>query len=63
MAEIQLVFDRNYRLKEVVALDTNENYRRITFSALKINPRLALSNFEFQPPEEVEIIDKTKESP
>lgn len=63
IAELQIVFDTGYQIKQFVTVDQNGSYRKLTFSNLKLNPGLSRSDFIFKIPEGVEIIDKTKETP
>lgn len=63
ISEIQIAFGSNYLIKEFVIVENNGNFRRIRFSNLQTNPDITASDFIFQIPKGVEIIDKTGEKP
>ncbi|MCP4298578.1 MAG: outer membrane lipoprotein carrier protein LolA [Proteobacteria bacterium] len=58
LLELQIGYDRNsFEIKQFVVVDEQGNYRRITFSKVNINLKMDLKSFEFQVPNEMEIID------
>jgi len=63
IAEIQISVGADSQIKQFVVLENNGNYRKISFQAIDTKPGLQPSDFSFDAPEGVEIIDKTKENP
>ncbi|NQU63004.1 MAG: outer-membrane lipoprotein carrier protein LolA [SAR324 cluster bacterium] len=61
ISEIQMSFDATYQRKQIVIVDLNLNYRKFTLSMLDSQPHLSVADFEFSPPDGVEIIDKTED--
>ncbi len=59
IAEIQLAFAADFRIKQFVIVETNRNYRKIELLKLDFRPRLSPADFEFKIPHGVEIIDKS----
>ncbi|MCP4754239.1 MAG: outer membrane lipoprotein chaperone LolA [Proteobacteria bacterium] len=61
ISELQIAFDTNAnQIRQFVIIDGNRNYRKITFSKMKSNPELDPSEFEFNIPEGMEVIDGTQ---
>jgi len=59
IAEIQIAFTADFRIKQFVIVETNRNYRKIKLLKLDFHPRLSLADFDFKIPHGVEIIDKS----
>ncbi len=59
IAEIQVAFTADFRIKQFVIVETNRNYRKVELLDLDFHPRLSLADFEFKIPDGIEIIDKS----
>ena len=56
--EIQVAFDKNrHYIKQFVIIDANQNYRKISFSNINLNPDFQESQFVFIITEGTEVID------
>jgi len=56
--EIQVGFDRKkFYIRQFVIFDANQNYRKISFSELSLNPDYRESDFQFAVTEDMEVIE------
>lgn len=54
---------KDFLVREAKLTDPLGNINKLTFSEIKLNPKLDDKIFSFQPPQGVEVITSTKESP
>lgn len=56
-SELQLSFEKHsHKIAQLVIIDQNGNYRKITFNRMVDNPPINESDFEFQVTEDMEVI-------
>lgn len=58
LVELQLGVDKkSLAIRQFIIIDPRNNYRKITFSNVAVNPEIQSSIFEYKVPEDMEIID------
>ncbi|PCI25249.1 MAG: hypothetical protein COB67_10925 [SAR324 cluster bacterium] len=58
LVELQLGIDeKSFSIRQFVIIDAQQNYRKVTFSQITLNPVMSAEDFEYQIPEDMEIID------
>ena len=58
LSELQIGYQQgSFEIRQFVIIDEYQNYRKVIFSKIIKNKRVDLKDFEFQVPEDMEIID------